>query len=191
MTKKELRKIYNEKRSQLAHSQKEKLDDLILIQFQRLQLPDATTLLSFWPMAGKNEIDSHLITDFILFQNPGLQIAYPVADFTTCTMQAILTNEDSEFKQNEYAILEPVSGKELDAKEIDIILIPLLAFDKHGYRIGYGKGFYDRYLENCREDILKIGFSYFEPEEKIDDIGSHDIKLDYCITPENIYGFAD
>jgi 5-formyltetrahydrofolate cyclo-ligase len=190
MTKKELRKIYNDKRNQLIHSQKEKLDDLILIQFQRVQLQDVNTLLSFWPMTGKNEIDTHLITDFILFQNPGIQIAYPVIDFVACTMHAILTNDDTEFKQNEYAILEPISGEELDAADIDAILIPLLAFDKSGHRIGYGKGFYDRYLAGCREDVLKIGLSYFEPEEKIDDAGEHDIKLNYCITPENIYEFA-
>lgn len=191
MKKKELRKIYIDKRNQLTHTQKEKLDDLILIQFQRLEFADSNLLLSFWPMAGKNEIDTHIITDFVLFRNPGMQIAYPVTNFETQQMKAVLTNNDSEFKQNEYAILEPVTGDELDTSDIDVVLVPLLAFDKSGNRIGYGKGFYDRFLASCREDVIKIGLSYFEPEEDIDDMNDHDIKLTYCVTPENIYAFTD
>src|ERR1700744_548357 len=102
MIKKELRKLYIEKRNSLKHSDLEKLDDLILIQFQRMQLNDVEVLLSFWPIAEKNETDTHLITDFILFQNPGIQIAYPVGDFETCQMKAIITNEETDFKRNEY-----------------------------------------------------------------------------------------
>ena len=191
MTKKELRKIYNEKRNQLTHSQKEKLDDLILIQFQKLSLPDINIILSYWPMDGKNEINTHAITDFMMFRNPGIQIAYPVSDFASSEMKAILTNEDTEFKQNEYAILEPVSGEAISPDEIDMILVPMLAFDRAGHRVGYGKGFYDRYLQNTGDHVLKVGLSYFEAEEKIDDASDHDIKLDYCITPENIYDFTD
>jgi 5-formyltetrahydrofolate cyclo-ligase len=191
MTKKELRKLYLEKRSSFKHSDIEKMDDLILIQFQRMQLNDVEVLLSFWPIAEKNEPDTHLITDFILFQNPGIQVAYPVADFTGCKMKVILTNEETDFKQNEYGIYEPVSGQEVDAEDIDATFIPLLAFDKAGYRVGYGKGFYDRFLADCREEILKIGLSYFEAEEKIDDIAPHDVRLDYCITPDTIYDFTE
>ncbi len=191
MTKKELRNIFNGRRNQLTHAQKEKLDDLILIRFQQLSLPHINSLLSFWPMTGKNEINTHIITDFIYFRNPGLQLAYPVTDFSTCEMKAILTNDDTEFLQNEYSIPEPISGDELPAEEIDAILIPLLAFDERGYRVGYGKGFYDRFLTKCSKDIIKIGLSYFEPIDVIDDIDSNDIRMDYCITPDLIYKFHD
>ena len=142
-------------------------------------------------MADKNEIDTHTITDFIKFRNPGIKIAYPITNFVSCEMIAILTDDDTEFKQNEYNIAEPVSGDELPASAIDIVLVPLLAFDKNGYRVGYGKGFYDRYLSNCRKDVINIGLSYFEPEEKIDDIDGNDIKMSFCITPSTIYEFAD
>jgi len=189
MTKKELRNIYNLRRNQLTHSQKEKLDDLILIQFQQLSLPHINTLLSFWPMTGKNEINTHIITDFIFFRNPGLQLAYPVTDFSVCKMKAILTDDNTEFLQNEYSIPEPISGEELPPEEIDAILIPLLAFDERGYRVGYGKGFYDRFLSKCSKDIIKIGLSYFEPIDVIDDVDSNDIRMNYCITPDLIYQF--
>ncbi|MBU3714597.1 MAG: 5-formyltetrahydrofolate cyclo-ligase, partial [Ferruginibacter sp.] len=59
-----------------------------------------------------------------------------------------------------------------------------------GYRVGYGKGYYDRFIKKyCIENVLKIGFSFFEPIDEIADIHEHDVCMDYCITPETIYSF--
>jgi 5-formyltetrahydrofolate cyclo-ligase len=69
------------------------------------------------------------------------------------------------------------------------VLIPLLAFDRKGHRVGYGKGYYDRFLRTCRKDVVKIGFSYFDPVEKIEDASRYDVRLNYCITPNDIYRF--
>jgi 5-formyltetrahydrofolate cyclo-ligase len=55
--------------------------------------------------------------------------------------------------------------------------------------VGYGKGFYDKFLNECRKDLVKIGLSLFNPVDKISDIQKHDIPMDYCITPEKIYAF--
>jgi 5-formyltetrahydrofolate cyclo-ligase len=190
MTKKELRSTYLNKRNELTHAEKYKLDDLILIQFQKLSLAaDMNTLLSFWPILEKNEINTHPIIDFLMFRNPGLQIAYPVADHRNHSMKAVLTDDDTEFVEKTHAIMEPVRGAEFPAKELDIVLVPLLAFDKKGYRVGYGKGFYDRFLATCKKEVIKIGLSYFGPSDSIDDIDALDIKLSYCITPETIYQF--
>ncbi|UAY50650.1 5-formyltetrahydrofolate cyclo-ligase [Ferruginibacter albus] len=189
MIKQQLRNIYNEKRTAITHSQKEKLDDLLLIQFQKLELPLLHSLMSFWPMAGRNEINTHIITDFIFFRNPGMQLTYPVTDFSTVEMKAIIADDDTVFQENKYGIAEPTTGIELQANEIEAILLPMLVFDKNGYRVGYGRGFYDRFLAKCASDILKIGLCYFEPIEKIEDINEFDIKMDLCVTPENIYEF--
>jgi len=59
----------------------------------------------------------------------------------------------------------------------------------HGNRVGYGKGFYDEFLKDCSNDTIKIGLSFFEAEATIDGIESHDISLDYCITPQKVYTF--
>ena len=77
----------------------------------------------------------------------------------------------------------------IDEKEIDLVLVPLLCFDKKGFRVGYGKGFYDRFLSKCRSDVLKIGLSYFKPVEKIEDVRDFDVALDYCITPKGVWHF--
>jgi 5-formyltetrahydrofolate cyclo-ligase len=191
MLKTEIREIYKDKRLQLSSSQKEKLDDLLLIQFQKLPLPYLQVMLSYWPIAAFNEINTHTITDFIEFRNPGIHIAYPVTDFITHKMTAILTDEDTKFSENMYRITEPIATEKISPELIDIVLVPLLAFDTRGYRVGYGKGFYDRFLADCKKDIIKIGLSYFEPIDTITDTDANDIKLDHCITPDKIYDFIN
>jgi 5-formyltetrahydrofolate cyclo-ligase len=70
-----------------------------------------------------------------------------------------------------------------------VVFVPLLAFDEVGNRVGYGKGFYDKFLGNCKKEVIKIGLSFYEAEPEIIDIYTNDIRLNYCITPQNIYKF--
>lgn len=189
MTKKELRKIYRDKRAAIPSKEKLKLDDILLINFQQLYFEEVSTLLSYWPKADAQEPNTHIFSDYLRHMVPDLQIAYPVTDFSVNTMTALLINEDTVYYTNQYGITEPQKGVAIEPEAIDLVLVPFLICDKNGYRVGYGKGFYDRYLAQCREDIIKIGFSYFEPVEQIDDRENFDIPLDYCITPERIYEF--
>lgn len=189
MTKKELRKIYREKRTELTAPERGKLDDLLLIQFQTSNTPFISTLLSYWPIEENNEPNAHLFTDYLEFKNPELRIAYPRSDFFMDEMVAVSTTAETNFIKNEFNIYEPEDGNLLDTDEIDMILVPLLAFDKNGYRVGYGKGFYDKFLASCRKDCIKAGFSYFPPVEGITDKGEFDVPLDLCITPQTVYVF--
>ncbi|HYE56178.1 MAG TPA: 5-formyltetrahydrofolate cyclo-ligase [Chitinophagaceae bacterium] len=189
MTKSAIRTIYKDKRTALSDKDRMKLDDLILIEFQKLSLPDASFLLSYWPIPSHNEVNTLPIADYLLFRMPGLQLAYPRTSFETLSMQAVLVNDDTEYEVNSHGISEPVDGEQLSPEELDIIFVPMLAYDKQGYRVGYGKGFYDRYLQQCKPGILKIGFSYFEPEPVISDVNEFDIPLNLVITPERIYEF--
>ena len=70
-----------------------------------------------------------------------------------------------------------------------MVLTPLLAFDKKGNRVGFGKGYYDKFFSQCRSDVIKIGLSFFEAEDLIDDINSYDIPLNFCVTPQTVYRF--
>lgn len=190
MTKKELRKVYKEKRLSISSKDKLKLDDLLLLQFQQLYFDEAvTTLLTYWPMANTNEPNMQLYTSYLRHSIPDLQIAYPVADFSTNGMTAMLINEDTVYSTNQYGITEPKEGTLIDACDVDIVFVPLLVCDEQGFRVGYGKGFYDRYLANCREEAVYIGFNYFGPVDKIDDANEFDVPLNYCITPQTIYEF--
>ncbi len=186
MLKSELRKIYREKRSLLTAKERNIMDDLLLIQFQKLAIPAIQVLMSYSPSDKHDEPNTYLFSTFLEHMMPGLQTCYPVTDFDNLTMKAILVNEETEFHQNKYGIEEPADGFDIDPKEIDLVFIPMLICDSKGYRVGFGKGFYDRFLPLCREDVIKIGFSYFEPVETISDTHQFDIPLNFCITPEHV-----
>ena len=190
MTKKELRQVYKEKRAALTERERLRLDDLLLIQFQQLEIPfHVNVLLSYWPLMQHTEVNTHLMTDYLQFRIPGLQVAYPVSDFADHSMKVLLVNDKTNFAVNQYGIAEPVDGTEIDPKEIDLVFVPLLAFDKNGYRVGYGKGFYDRLLVNCSDHCMRVGFSFFEPITAISDIDQFDVPLTTGITPNAIYEF--
>jgi len=72
---------------------------------------------------------------------------------------------------------------------MEVVFIPLLAYDKNGNRVGYGKGFYDKFLAECNPNTIKIGLSFFEPEELISDINTSDVQLNYCVTPNKTFKF--
>lgn len=90
-------------------------------------------------------------------------------------------------KENCYKIPEPKTPKETDLSKIDMIIIPCLAADKNGYRIGYGKGFYDRLLKNLKHNPIKVVLSY--SNLLFDNIfpDTFDEKCDIIITDEDIY----
>jgi 5-formyltetrahydrofolate cyclo-ligase len=189
MTKSALRTIYKDKRQALSDKDRMKLDDLILIQFQKLPLPDLHVFMSYWPINTHNEVNTLPMADYLLFRMPGVQLAYPKTVYEELRMEAIAVNDETEYESTPHGIVEPLNGEVIAAEELDMIFVPMLAYDKNGYRVGYGKGFYDRYLQQCSSNIIKIGFSYFDPEPVINDVNEFDIPLNFAITPECIYEF--
>lgn len=189
MLKQQLRIKYKELRKQISSKDKLRFDDLMLLQMQQLNFNEIQTLLTYWGIANNNEPNTHLFSSYLRHTIPNLQMAYPVSNFETNEMKAIFINEDTVYNTNEFGITEPKFGQEIDANEIDLVFVPLLVCDKQGYRVGYGKGFYDKFLAKCCENVVTVGFSYFGPIDKIEDTNSFDIPLCYCITPQHIYEF--
>lgn len=189
MIKKDIRKIYKEKRLQLTDTKVEKLQDLVLIQFQKLGLPYIEVLHTYLPFDNGREVDTMPIVDFMDLMNPGLQVVVPKINLQDNTMLHYLYNDETVLKKNQYGIMEPENGELIDPELIDMVLVPLLAFDENGARVGYGKGYYDRFLSQCREDVLKIGLCFFEAVDRIDDTNEFDIPLTYCVTPYRSYEF--
>ena len=87
-------------------------------------------------------------------------------------------------KINEYGIPEPTSNK---LRFPDILLVPLVAFDKHFNRVGYGGGFYDRYINKVKKNkkIITIGLAYSNQKVKKIPIDKYDTKLDFIVTEKN------
>ncbi len=97
--------------------------------------------------------------------------------------------KDTLLVKNKWNILEPLSSNKVSIKKIDLVILPLLAYDSQGYRVGYGKGYYDRFLKKCSLNTLKVGLSFFSPVSYISDRHVHDVAMNFCITPEKIYTF--
>ena len=194
MQKEEARRIYKEKRNELSKAERSRADDLMLIQFQKIDsiaigLPDTHYLLSYWPIEENNEPNVHLFNDYLEFRSPAIKFLYPKSDFEKHGIEAIEVNADTAFQKNAWNIHEPMDGIITDPGMIDMVFVPLLIFDKQGYRLGYGKGFYDKYLQLCKPGCLKVGFSYFEPIDEIEGTHQFDVPLNLCITPNNVYVF--
>lgn len=189
MKKIQARKLYREKRMAISAREALKWDDLLLIQFQSASIPFLHSMMSYWPIEENNEPNTHLFTEYLRFRNPEIKVAYPVADFEAAALTAVAVDIDTGFTKKELNIFEPVAGEVMAPGDLDLVFVPLLAFDNRGYRVGYGKGFYDRFLASCREDCIKLGFSYFEPLDAIGDCNDFDVPLDICITPQKVYVF--
>lgn len=189
MTKIEARRVHKEKRTALTDKELLIFQDLMLIRFQELNLPYVNLLHTYLPIYDNNEPDPGPLVDWLRFTDPGLRVTYASINPSDCSMKHFLQQDDMLFKANLYGIPEPVSGIEIAENEIDIAIIPLLTFDMQGNRVGYGKGYYDRFIAKCRADMIKIGLSFFPPSETIEDIDFLDKKLDFCITPDRVYAF--
>ena len=187
MTKKEARSLYRQKRMDLTEKERVRMDDMMLIRFQELSLPPLQTVHTYLSVASQNEINTSLIVRFLTFRYPGLQVVVPRVEGGG--LLHFYYDDETELKVNQWGIPEPIEAEKADPLSIDIVLVPLLCFDTKGNRVGYGMGYYDRFLASCREDVIKVGLSYFDPEERIEDHAEFDIPLDYCVTPNRLYEF--
>ncbi|MGN6532541.1 MAG: 5-formyltetrahydrofolate cyclo-ligase [Ginsengibacter sp.] len=190
MTKIELRNIFKEKRKALSVHDIEKFNDLILINFQKLNLPFINSVHTYVASLKLGEPDTATIIRYLQFKNPLIKIVIPKIDIHSGNISHYHFDEGMEMITNAYGIDEPKEGKLIPEDEIDLVLIPLLAFDKKGFRVGFGKGYYDKFLARCKPNVIKTGLSFFDPVDEIKDISGFDIPLNFCITPKEIFSFS-
>lgn len=187
MTKRELRSLYKSKRKQLSVDQVEDYSLAISNQLLKLPIWDYTSYHIFLSIEEQKEVNTDYILNILSGKDKNIVISK--SDFQTGNMSHFLLTDNTVIKKNSYNIPEPVDGIPIHSNMIDLVFIPLLAFDKIGNRVGYGKGFYDKFLADCKPETIKIGVSFFEAESLIENILDTDITLDYCITPKTIYQF--
>jgi 5-formyltetrahydrofolate cyclo-ligase len=182
-----LRLKYKALRNSLSENELEEMSLAIANKVLTLPIWEKAYFHIFLPITEQKEVN----TEFILHLLSGKdkEIIISKSDFTTRNMTHFLLTDNTKIKKNEYNIPEPVDGIEVPAHKIDVVFVPLLAFDKKGNRVGYGKGFYDKFLSECKPDVIKIGLSFFDPEELITDVFEGDVKLDYCVTSNGVYLF--
>ncbi len=182
MTKAELRKIYKQKRQDLCLVDIQKMQENIYNQIYDLDISNINTIHIFLTLKKFKEIDTNPIIDY--FRKNNKKIVVSKSNFSSNTLSHFYLEKDSTIELNKYGIPEPKNSEQVSEKKLDLVFVPLLISDEQNYRIGYGKGFYDRFLANCRKDVLKIGLNFFKPISKIEDINEFDIALDDVICPK-------
>ena len=189
MLKKELRIKYKELRQKLSIDEIDEKSLLIANQLLKLDIWENTYFHVFLPIEEQKEVNSEYI--LTILQAKDKEIVISKSDFETTSMTHFLLTDNTKIKKNEYNIPEPINGLSVPTEMIEVVFVPLLAYDKQGNRVGYGKGFYDKFLSECKPNVVKIGLSFFEPEKIIEDVFENDIKLDFCVTPEQIINFKN
>lgn len=186
MTKKQLRISYRNKRTLL---------DSALIQNYSIQIANKALQLPIWHFfyfhlfltidRNKEILTEPLLT---ILQGKDKNVVVPKM-VSNLQLEHFLLLDNTTLVPNALGIPEPTEGIAIAEEKLDVVFVPLLAFDKKGNRVGYGKGYYDAFLQKCRPDVIKIGLSFFEASEEIKDVNELDVPLDYCITPNTTYHF--
>ena len=174
--KKFLRKVYKDKRSNTPIGQLQELSKGILDNLIQLSIWDKDIYHVYLSVESKHEVDTNDIISFIPKMSNKNLIHFEI-------------DQTTKFTSNKLGIREPIIKVSFDISLIEIIIVPLLVFDKNGHRVGYGGGYYDRFMSNIKNDVIKVGLSLFDPIDKISDINDNDIPLNFVVTPSRTYNF--
>lgn len=189
MTKAEARKEFLKRRQALTDAQRDVLNLRLYNRFFASGYLDLIkTFHMFLSMERTREPDTWQFVDKIRREMPHIRLVIPRVN-SDGSMDHIYFEGLHQLKQSDLGILEPTQGIPANVKNIDMVLVPLVAVDVEGNRVGYGKGFYDKFLTSCRPDCKKVGISFFEPAGKFSDIQPYDVPLDACFTPNELYKF--
>ncbi|MEX2350116.1 MAG: 5-formyltetrahydrofolate cyclo-ligase [Flavobacteriaceae bacterium] len=181
-----LRKKYLQKRSLLSVSEIEEKSLAIANKCLGLSVWHFSNFHLFLSITEKNEINTEYLLHIL--QGKDKNIVIPKVNDQNQTLEHFLLTDNTVIQKNNWGIPEPVDAFPFPIDKIEVVFIPLLAFDLKGNRVGYGKGFYDKFLVQCSQNVKKVGLSFFTPEEKIA-MQDTDIPLDFCVTPHAVLTF--
>lgn len=115
---------------------------------------DATTIMAFFSFGS--EVDTGPIIEWL--ERDGRRVALPRVEGRDIV--AVAYRSGDRVRVTSFGATEPAGGEKVAPEEIDVVIVPGLAFDRSGHRVGYGRGFYDRFLAALRPDALTIGICF-------------------------------
>ncbi|TRX51601.1 5-formyltetrahydrofolate cyclo-ligase [Fulvivirga sp. M361] len=183
-----LRKVYLEKRLFLSKDEFLSRNESLVVTFNKnVSLAGVSCIHLFLPIERKKEVDTWSLMNHTRKAHPDMRFmtSRTLPDGQLAHYEI---NANTQFKTNKWGIPEPVDAVMADPDEIDMVLIPLVTFDKNGHRIGYGKGYYDRFLVKTPH-VKKVGLTLAPPLDIIDYTDQHDIQMDACVSPFKLYEF--
>jgi 5-formyltetrahydrofolate cyclo-ligase len=137
---------------------------------------------TYLSMNDRREVSTDLLLERLLSSDK--RVVVPITNFDTNTLSHAEIHSTSDLKKNKWGVREPVGSGKFDVGELDLVIVPMVAADRNGNRLGYGKGFYDQFLSKINAKKVGLVFSDFLyddiPTEKFDE------KLDVIITEEEM-----
>jgi 5-formyltetrahydrofolate cyclo-ligase len=189
MTKAELRNIYLEARLSMSPAQHAEASHLIAEYFfESIDLSGVSAIHCFVSLRHKGEVETQEIFERIWNEHAYMRTFAPRVNERSGELESVPIVQTALLTENKWKIREP-EGAAAEASMLDMVIVPILCFDEQGHRVGYGKGYYDRFLARCRPDCRKVGVCFFPPVEKIDNVHRGDVRLDVCITPSGSFRF--
>ncbi len=189
MRKSEIRSVFKARRNSLSQEEVDLFSkncfDHLLNKFNF----ENKNIGIFFPIKKFNEPNTFLFFDSLKIRNSNVYA--PKSDFIKNEMDFYLIKSIMDLHVNDYGIPEPQSKNKTKIKSLDFILVPLLAINKSGFRVGYGKGFYDKFLMNFTGNPITIGVNLISDFVEIENIDSNDIPLDYFVSPIGVVCFND
>ncbi|UXX80734.1 5-formyltetrahydrofolate cyclo-ligase [Reichenbachiella carrageenanivorans] len=186
--KKKYRTVYLRKRKMLSAKDFDRMNARLLLHFHSfLQNHNVLLIHSFLSIDKNKEVNTWPLIESL--KNQGKQIVISKSSMTSNELTHYLFEDYKQLKENKYHIPEPEYGTLVSPTALEMVLIPLIVFDRKGHRLGYGAGYYDRFLADCAPHCLKVGLSLAPPLDEIPFAEAHDIPMDFCITPIGVYAF--
>ena len=186
--KKKLKTVFLRKRRTLQAAEFEKRNAQIFYHLtQLIDQFEVSTIHSFLPIQKNKEVDTTIVVKYLKALEKHVVLSR--VEETQNAMIHYYFENKHQLQVSKWGILEPVSGENAPSEALDMVIVPMLAFDRSGHRVGYGAGYYDRFLSECRPDCIKVGVNMSAPLDTIPYVESHDIPLNYCVTHLGVYRF--
>lgn len=157
--------------------------------FSCFPVDENVVVSSYWPIG--REFDTHILTDEIIER--GGHIALPVIQEGSRVLRFARWTPHDDVEMGKYGICQPVVNDQTEHVDPDILVIPLLAFDRRGYRLGYGGGYYDSTLSDIRsrKNAVAVGIGFSQQACLFNlPVEDHDIRMDYIITEQGAQKFS-
>ena len=167
----------------IAQNLSKKIFKNFVLQFKPIENQKVHLFLSIEKL---NEINTKFFIDYF-FEH---KIRVFVPKMFTGKLISVEFTHHTQMETNSWGISEPKTNEDTGIRDFDFVITPLLCCDRKGNRVGYGKGFYDKFFSEIKSKTKKIGVSLFPPVDDIEDISETDVQLDYLVTPEEVLSFG-
>lgn len=188
MDKNTLRKVYLEKRKFLSEAEYERRNQLLyhrMIEFQEIH--QFHSIHTFIPIKKNKEPDTFPFIQYLWSKEHDVDVITAISDLNNPILNHVKITEDTTFLENKWGIPEPQGCDSYPIDNIECVLVPMVVGSKNGHRIGYGKGYYDRFLQKCKSSTKFVGITMSPLLENDVYASEYDIPMHSMITPFEIY----